>query len=274
MDQEQEFVLPSRVSIVDDDPMQIALMQGILGRYLPHVVVTAATSPEDALPILLTTAEAALPQVVISDVQMPGMNGWEFLQALKRNSGTLHLRVVMATTDEPDHPVTGVKALVKLHGAYGYVPKPIDDANFLAVVGEAGSLFRGRALVIEPGTQDRKLMRVNLQRWGFTALTFAGLEHPIELLKAGREHITHALVDTSIFMKSSPEQAKFLRQLAERQIPLVLLGPVLSHDRELASSLESVPRLRRPFVWRDLLGTLVRILLRKVSGIPGPVSGP
>src|SRR6185437_13522365 len=71
-----------------------------------------------------------LPDIVLLDVMMPGMDGFEVCRQIKANIKTTHIPVVMVTAlDQPSDRVTGLDA-----GADDFLTKPVDDTSLFARV--------------------------------------------------------------------------------------------------------------------------------------------
>ena len=80
-----------RVVVVDDEPAVGAAVRDLL---LPEgIQVDTPTDPQTALPELLR----AVPDLVILDVNMPGMSGWELCALLRRQSATREIPVLFLT---------------------------------------------------------------------------------------------------------------------------------------------------------------------------------
>ena len=80
-----------RVVVVDDEPAVGAAVRDLL---LPEgIQVDTPTDPQAALPELLR----AVPDLVILDVNMPGMSGWELCALLRRQSATREIPVLFLT---------------------------------------------------------------------------------------------------------------------------------------------------------------------------------
>jgi DNA-binding response OmpR family regulator len=80
-----------RVVVVDDEPSVGAAVRALLGP--EGFQVDTPTDPETALPELLRS----VPDLVILDVNMPGMSGWELCALLRRQSATREIPVLFLT---------------------------------------------------------------------------------------------------------------------------------------------------------------------------------
>lgn len=109
--------MTARILIVDDVEVNRRILQAKLEAQY-HTVLMAADGAE-----ALHLARTEAPEIILLDVMMPGMDGFEVCRRLKADSGTAHIPVVMLTalSDMEDR----VKGLG--HGAEDFLTKPIDD---------------------------------------------------------------------------------------------------------------------------------------------------
>jgi CheY-like chemotaxis protein len=118
-----------RVLVTDDHPDQAEAI-AILLRQAGYKVETA-TSGEQAL----AKASTFKPQVVILDIKMPYMDGFQTAQALKQQAGTADTAVYVAHTAFDERTITAAK--LQQAGFQHYVRKPADIERFeelLAVI--------------------------------------------------------------------------------------------------------------------------------------------
>lgn len=105
------------VLVVDDIPENIDVLKGILGS---EYHIKAAVSGFMALKV----AEKTAPDIILLDIMMPDMDGYEVCQKLKSNPITQHIPVIFVTARDQD--VDEVKGFEV--GAVDYVTKPISPA--------------------------------------------------------------------------------------------------------------------------------------------------
>jgi two-component system, cell cycle response regulator len=128
--------LTARVLIVDDIPTNVRLLEARLTA--EYFEVRTASSGREALAIC---AEGQI-DIVLLDVMMPQMDGFEVCTRLKNDALTAHIPVLMITAlDQPSDRVKGLQA-----GADDFLTKPVDDIQLMARV---KSLVRLKAITDE-----------------------------------------------------------------------------------------------------------------------------
>ncbi len=114
----------ARVLIVDDSPTETYKMETILSKNGFEVV--KAENGEEGV----ATAKKELPDLVLMDVVMPGLNGFQATRLLSKGKETSHIPVIIVTTkDQPTDKLWG-----KRQGAKGYLVKPVEDAVLIDAV--------------------------------------------------------------------------------------------------------------------------------------------
>ncbi|TML77335.1 MAG: response regulator [Actinobacteria bacterium] len=109
-----------RVLVVDDMPANVRLLEAIL-EPAGFSVLSASSGPE-----ALERVVAELPDLVLLDVQMAGMNGYEVCRRIRENEATALLPVVMVTSHGTEARIDGIRA-----GADDFVTKPLDQQELL-----------------------------------------------------------------------------------------------------------------------------------------------
>jgi adenylate cyclase len=115
---------PAKILVVDDTPKNVKLLADLL-TVKGYTVVTAPSGAE-----ALRQVEAENPDLVLLDVVMPEMSGYEVCRKIRENPGTGILPVVMVTALDPsEERIKGLDA-----GADDFLTKPINQAELLARV--------------------------------------------------------------------------------------------------------------------------------------------
>lgn len=118
-----------QVLIVDDDADDVELARQMLRRSRVPVRIQSAVHGEDALALLRREgrhAEASRPELILLDLNMPVMNGRDFLRALKADPAIKDISVVIFTTSNVAEEIVASHGL----GANGYVNKPLGLDQF------------------------------------------------------------------------------------------------------------------------------------------------
>ncbi len=111
------------VLVVDDTPQNIRLLQAVLGGH-GYTVVDAASGEEALAKVAL-----APPDIVLLDVQMSGMDGYEVCRTLRAEPATRFLPVVMVTSSDSADRLSAMEA-----GADDFVQKPFNQHELLVRV--------------------------------------------------------------------------------------------------------------------------------------------
>jgi CheY-like chemotaxis protein len=112
---------PLRVLIVEDDAGSRWAL-GALFKRMGYRCLTAASGEEG-----LAMVEAFRPQIILTDMVMPGMDGLEFTRRVKNSEHTRSIPVLMLTAD-----ATGLgESAARSAGCDGLLPKPIVMAELL-----------------------------------------------------------------------------------------------------------------------------------------------
>ena len=114
---------PFRVLVVDDTPANVRLLDATL-RVDKHAVLHASSGQE-----ALDVVAREHPDLVLLDIVMPDMDGFEVCRRLRQDPGTSFLPIVIVTAFGEQDKVKGIEA-----GADDFVYKPFDPAELLARV--------------------------------------------------------------------------------------------------------------------------------------------
>lgn len=114
------------ILVVDDAPANIDVVKTILS---DAYQVQAAVNGKVALKI----AEKRKPDLILLDIIMPEMDGFEVCKALKQNPATAEIPVIFVTGKDQDEDESQGLAL----GAVGYIKKPVDPSELIGTVSNA-----------------------------------------------------------------------------------------------------------------------------------------
>jgi adenylate cyclase len=109
-----------KVLVVDDVPQNVRLLEALLASH-GYSVTTASTGPE-----ALEKVTIDLPDLVLLDIQMPGMNGYEVCRRLRADPATRFLPVVMVTSSDTEVRINALEA-----EADDFITKPFDQQELL-----------------------------------------------------------------------------------------------------------------------------------------------
>jgi two-component system, cell cycle response regulator DivK len=115
-----------RILAIEDHEENRRLLRDLLTS-VGYEMIEAVTGEEG-----LTSAETHLPDLILMDIQLPGIDGYEVTRRIKANPALRHIPVIAVTS----YALSGddVKALEA--GCDAYVTKPFDPAELLAKIGE------------------------------------------------------------------------------------------------------------------------------------------
>lgn len=111
----------ARILLIEDSPTDTAVLTQLLERNGHQVL--ASGSAEDGIPV----CKRELPDLVIMDVVLPGMNGFQATRALSRDAETSHIPVVIVSTKGMETD----RAWGMRQGARGYLVKPPSEKDLM-----------------------------------------------------------------------------------------------------------------------------------------------
>ncbi len=227
--------MTARILVVDDLLPNIKLLEARLNaEYFD--VLTATNGPE-----ALAICGQGLVDIVLLDVMMPGMDGFEVCRRLKADMATAHIPVVMVTAlDQPSDRVKGLDA-----GADDFLTKPVDE---IALIARVRSLARLKVVLDE-------------LRARATTSAMLGLPDPIahvlnEMGEGGNilviddrdsssERILAALSGThKVSLERAPQEALFRGAEGDWDLFIVSLGLKNYDGLRLCSQVRSLERTR------------------------------
>jgi len=146
--------LPIRILLVDDDPQMIRIILAILKKRLPDdVEITTVTCPMRAC----TLVETEVVDLLITDLQMPGLDGLELMRIAKRRNIWTQVFVITGHTN-----LLALTSVLEA-GANDYLLKPIDPTALQEIVQEAVRRIQRWRLALAGTLAARRLAAVSLE---------------------------------------------------------------------------------------------------------------
>jgi len=139
---------PLRVLLVEDDPGDVVIAREALDAAKLHTRLTVVSDGSEAMAYLRRTgehAEAARPDLILLDLNLPGMSGYEVLAEVKADPELRRIPVVVLTTSAAAEDIA---KSYDLH-ANVYVSKPVDFNAFARVVKKIDEFF-GKVAQLPP----------------------------------------------------------------------------------------------------------------------------
>ncbi len=110
------------ILLVEDDELDVISVQRSLKKFEAGYDLYTAYNGKEALNILSDTDPAALPDVILLDLNMPKMNGIEFLRVLRNDEKLKKIKVFIITTSAE----AGDRDIAGQMGISGYIIKPLN----------------------------------------------------------------------------------------------------------------------------------------------------
>jgi two-component system cell cycle response regulator DivK len=116
--------MSATILLIEDNPQNRYLTAFLLQQH-GHIVIHAETGPSG-----LAKAAELRPDLILMDIQLPGMDGYAVTRALKADPQLRAIPVVAVTS----YAMTGDREKCLSAGAEGYIEKPIDPDTFVAEI--------------------------------------------------------------------------------------------------------------------------------------------
>ena len=209
----------SIILIVDDDPMACDLQQRHLMRH--HYDVVCAASGADAIQKI----NELRPDLVLLDVMLSDMSGWQVLTYIKSQPHLVHIPVIMLTMIDEKNTAYSL-------GATSYLSKPIDWEKLVETVNKTvRRAGRDSILVVDDDADARKLARLVLENEGYTILEAEN--GYLGLMRVAERKPSVILLD---LLMPNMNGHEFLNELALNErwndIPIIALTAMELDDQE------------------------------------------
>lgn len=244
---EEKIQYQHTILIADDDN----LVTELVSNYFKHhnIKVLSASDGQTAM----DTIETAHPEIIILDVNLPKIKGFDILKQLKQNADTKDIPVIMLTKMDNDKSVIeGIS-----NGAIEYITKPFEVEKLSSTITSCLQLHEIKILIADDDELICKLLKLRFQKLGYTVITAKNGEEALRLYKESKPRIM--ILD---IMMPSIDGMAVLGQIGDK-IPVIMLTAKSQHDN-IMSALEkgAYDYITKPFNADELVAKTVGILKR------------
>jgi len=227
--------MTARVLVVDDVPANVKLLEARLSA--EYFDVITAYSGADALGV----CERAECDIVLLDVMMPDMDGFEVCRRLKSNPATHHIPVIIVTAlDQPSDRVRGLEA-----GADDFLTKPVTD---VALVSRVRSLARLKMVTDELRMRALTSKEIGIESPEREAVSETGRNGRILIVddrQSSYERVVATLsAEHAVDVETDPSAALFHAAEGDYDLIIVSLGLANFDGLRLCSQMRSLERTR------------------------------
>lgn len=251
---------------VEDNPANLELVRRIMSLQ-PGVDFIAAPTGESGL----DRARTEVPDVILLDINLPGLDGFQVLEALSRMPETRHIPVIALTAAATEADIARGEAA----GFFSYLTKPIAARDLMATIRRALRPVepaatepttiapRNKVLVVDDLPINLTITRKQLTKLGIPCDTVESPVEALEMLKSGAYAM--ALVDIGMPVLNGIELTRRLRA-AEREsksyTPVVALTASYGSEEDIARyrTAGMDGQLTKPVILKELASTLRRWL--------------
>jgi len=254
----------AKILVVDDDKGTVEAIKNIL-KEQNYEVITAYDGKEG-----IEKTKSEKPDLIILDVRMPSMNGYEFMSTLRAELGN---------TDEEIVPVIVFTAIDKMEelfrdeGAKGYLVKPLDPPVFLAEIREVlkKSPFEHKkdlpkVLIVDDELAFNAILQTRLEFHGYNVVAAKDGEEGLEKVESEKPDII--VLDVMMPKVDGFEVCSILKKDARyNKIPIIFLSAMAQQDNfKNGKEAGADAYITKPFE-PNVLITKIEELLKKPSSV-------
>lgn len=228
--------MPARILVVDDILPNVKLLEAKLSAEYYDVIT--AQSGEEAI----RRAQQDSPDMILLDIMMPGMDGFEVCQRLKADPTTAHIPVVMVTAlSDTEDRVKGLES-----GADDFLSKPVND---IALMARVRSLVRLKMAADEWRARERTASQFGVSESGTGAMeekTTNAAILMIEDLDFDLAKMDETLSQDNAIVLAAPDGMTAMEMVATQEFDLLIVSLNLASEDglRLCSHLRSNERTR------------------------------
>jgi len=252
---------------VEDNPANMKLVEQLVARCADIELLTAVNGT-----LGIEIARASLPQVILMDVNLPGISGVEAMKILREDPSTEHIPIVALSANAMPRDIAMGLEL----GFFRYLTKPIKVKEFLDTIHEALDFAESLALadaekpeqrplqilLAEDNAANRRLATINLETWGHHVTVANNGEEALAAVKASQFDLV--LMDMQMPRTSGLEAAAAIRRREQKtggHVPIIALtANALAghHENCLKAGMDDF--VTKPIRYHELLAAMQRVV--------------
>jgi len=262
---------------VEDNPANMKLVEQLIAR-CPDIELLTAVNGTLGIEI----ARAAKPQVILMDVNLPGISGIEAMRILREDPATAHIPVVALSANAMPRDIAMGLEL----GFFRYLTKPIKVKEFMDTINEGMEVAERlviaevdksaqrplQILLAEDNAANRRLATINLEAWGHGVTVADNGEDALAAMETNQFDLV--LMDMQMPRLSGLAAAAAIRQVEQktgRRVPIIALtANATAAHRENCLKAGMDDFVTKPIRYHDLLAAMHRVvpdlLLEKPNG--------
>jgi two-component system, cell cycle response regulator len=239
--------MTTRILVIEDNPTNMELASYVLEAF--GYAVTQALDGETGVEL----ARAAPPDLVICDMQLPGIDGIEVAKQLRAQPALSHVPLVAVTA----YAMLGDRERLLAAGFDGYISKPIDPRTFVPQVAaflksapparapldtstagaaNAAPPMRARALVLDDTAANTELLRVLLEPHGIAVEAVSHIEEALSWLAHQKPELI--ISDLHLHNERGEDFYSAVRARPElKAVPFVFISSTMLHDVDRRNAL-------------------------------------
>ncbi len=244
------------ILIVDDTPSNLGMVVKIMEER--GYLVSIAQDGEEGL----QRAQLVQPDLILLDVMMPGIDGFETCQRLKAQENTRNIPVIFMTAlASPEHKVKGFAA-----GGVDYVTKPLQIDEVMARVDAHIKLHVAQRQLEEKNAQLREYQEELEQKVAERTVELSDANRALEESRAQLRRLA------SRYQESGEEERKYLARELHEELARILAGLQLNLSALSLRHATDSPQLREQLQKNMELTDQAIIVTRNISTVLRPVA--
>jgi CheY-like chemotaxis protein len=242
-------LLGKTVLVIEDDTATREALALFLGQEGCHVL--RAIDGRQALDML---RKGPRPDLILLDLMLPGMDGWQFRRQQQRDPYLASIPVVVVSA------AGDLKGQASSLGAVSLMSKPVELDHLLAEVRRFATQERPGVLVVEDESQVRAMLGVALRQHGFTVWMAGDGREAVERYQEHHEQIGVVLLDVQMPNLDGPWTLVALHRINPRVRCCFMSGHTGEYDAETLLGMGAAAVFQKPFGLDEVTQALQQML--------------